>query len=230
MSRVRLRDEDIARAAALVCEAMILPDPKDCRYTFSEAFERKMERLIRAEKRHSNSRMFLKRALAMVVAALLGMATWLSIDTDARAAFAKWIREVYETRIIYRSMGKPEDSQLPKYNIQAVPEGYEIVKEGEKDKFRYFIWEKTSETKDRIVFLYRWNNDSRMNIVLEPEEYMHEHLKVGTYSAEWHQAINNQESNLLMWVDEGKGIIFSIDSTLTKAEILGMAESVKLTK
>ena len=30
MSRVKLRDEDIARAAARVCEAMILPEPKDC--------------------------------------------------------------------------------------------------------------------------------------------------------------------------------------------------------
>jgi len=230
MSRVRLRDEDIARAAALVCEAMILPDPKDCRYTFSEAFERKMERLIRVEKRHSNGRMFLKRALAIVVATLLGMTTWLAIDTDARAAFTKWIREVYETRIIYRSMGSDETLQLPRYTIEAVPMGYEILFEGERNNHGYEIWENTTNPKKRILFEYSWNSESRLNIVLEPEKYVYEVLNIGEYEAEWYEAKDGGKTNFLIWIDDVRGHVFSIDSDFSKIEVLHMAESVKLVK
>lgn len=230
MSRIKLRDKDIARAAALVCEAMILPDPKDCCYTFSETFERKMEKLVRVEERHSNGRMFLKRALAIVVAAMLGMTTWLAIDTDARAAFTKWIREVYENCIVYRSMGEIKSYNIEQYTLEYIPDGYALIDMGKKDNQGFAVWEKIGEENDLIYFEYRWNNNSRLSIMLQPENYIYSPVEVLEKDADWYQSINKNKSNLLVWVDETKNIVFSIDTICSQLDTLHMAESICLVK
>ena len=104
----RLKDEDIAYAAGLVCQAMIasLPDPEECRFTFSARFERKMETLIKTQKRQGGHRAFVKWVLTVLLSILVSAGIWLTVDVEARAAVMSWIREIYEDRIIYRSSGK----------------------------------------------------------------------------------------------------------------------------
>ena len=44
----------------------------------------------------------LRRVAAAFLAATVGVSVWLAVDTDARAAFVGWVRELYEHSIVYR--------------------------------------------------------------------------------------------------------------------------------
>ena len=86
--------DDLLRAAAVdVRNAMLvaLPAPEECSHTFSPQFEQKMQKLIRQQKAGYR---LLRQAAAVFFALLIGSSVWLMVNTEARAAFFRWVQEV----------------------------------------------------------------------------------------------------------------------------------------
>lgn len=97
--------------------------PEECRHVFSLSFEKKMRRLLRKQ-RHPFAHRMLQRAAAIFLTALVGIGTWLAVDMQARAAFFRWCKEVYENQVIYRFYGE-QRGQTDVYRPAWLPDGYE---------------------------------------------------------------------------------------------------------
>ncbi len=76
---------------------------------------------------------------------------------NARARVIQWVREWYETHIVYRYSGEVIPEEMPQYEISNLPEGYQeidrftfssyvsVIYQTRRD-FRY-IWIITSSSK-----------------------------------------------------------------------------------
>ena len=115
MSELLFSQQALQRAAASARQSMLdaLPPPAQCEHAFSAAFQGKMERLLARARRREWARRAARRAALFFLAALMGVSAWLAVDTQARAAFISWVREVYEEHIVYRFSGKPAAYATP---------------------------------------------------------------------------------------------------------------------
>lgn len=97
-------DDELRQAARFVTQAMVdaVPPSSACQHVFSPAFQANIARLIAREKWMDVRQRWAKRIAVALFTLMVGAASWLSIDADARAAFIHWVREVYESSIIYR--------------------------------------------------------------------------------------------------------------------------------
>lgn len=69
-------------------------------------------------------RLAAQRAAIFLLVVSLGFGAIMVGSPTARAAFMNWIKEVYETHIVYRFMGEDIDGEMPHYEITALPEGF----------------------------------------------------------------------------------------------------------
>ena len=70
-------------------------------HEFSASFEKKIRKL-RKRADHPYFYKTLHKAAAVILAILISGSAWLAVDTEARAAFFGWVREIYETYFVYR--------------------------------------------------------------------------------------------------------------------------------
>ena len=96
-------------------------------HDFSPAVEKKMQKLIRRANHPIRYRVA-QAAACLLLAALLSGCTALAISPEARAAFAGWVREVYETWFVYRYTGEEQPTlEDTVYLPTWIPEGYEEI-------------------------------------------------------------------------------------------------------
>ena len=129
-------DEVLTDAALKVQDALLdaLPPPSECRHQFSHEFEVKMKKLIAKVRRRQAWKQVSRRVAMVFLAALVGLGAWLTVDTEARAAFFGWIKEQYETHITYRFQGESVDTRESlmrtiDFEMNGLPDGYELSKE-----------------------------------------------------------------------------------------------------
>ena len=229
MKRYNFTNADLRCAAAVVCNAMLeqLPKPSECRHTFSEEFEQKMQELMKHKNHHHSAwHRFAQRAAAVILAVLLGLGAWLAVDQDARAAVARWIREVYENSVFYRFSGEASIDQNHTYELAWVPDGYEKVNQvstgttqtvvyQSKDSTFTFLWHNTHEGS-----LYKFDGTKGEGIP----------VLINGLEGHYYPAANSNSTNDLVWIDDNSKTLFSISSYLPFEDILHIAESVKLVK
>ena len=185
------------------------------------------------KKPRSAWRVALKRVAMFFLALLIGASVWLAADKGARAAFQRWIREVYENSVVYRFFGSPEET-FPQYELKWVPEGYELATEIESvdsnNKQKDVLYE-NSETGDSFIFSYQsFSEDISMTIGGYEDQVMPESEPCiingldGIYYPKDRFGVSN-----LVWTDDKHSIVLSIDSTLDKDTMLHIAESVAVT-
>ena len=98
-----ISDEQIRQAACQAEKNLLasLPEPEDCNALFTSGFQRKMRKLVRRTEHPFIYRMR-ETAACILLVALLGGVSLLAFVTEARAAFAGWMREVYEIWFVYK--------------------------------------------------------------------------------------------------------------------------------
>lgn len=234
MKEFSFTDNDLRLAAAAVSAAMLdavdaLPS---CEHEFSQDFLDKMEALIEWDKRRSGRRRVRRRVAGVFLALLLGASAFLAVNSEARAAFSAWVREVYENSVIYRLFGRPAD-YFPQYELNWIPEGF-IVKSDVNDDFndnkqRIMTYE-NPETGESFIFCYQSISDDISIIVggyededaPSPEDCTINGLP-GAYYPSGVLGISS-----LVWIDEQNGIVLYIDSNLEKSVILHIAADANL--
>ncbi|MBO4915120.1 MAG: DUF4367 domain-containing protein, partial [Oscillospiraceae bacterium] len=176
------------------------------------------------KKQRKTWRIALKRVAMFFLALLVGASVWLAVDEGARAAFQRWVREVYENSVVYRFFGSPEEA-FPQYELKWVPEGYELESEIESvdsnNKQKDILYE-NRETGDSFIFSYQsFSEDISMTIGGYEDQAMPESEPCtingldGTYYPKDCFGVSN-----LVWTDDKHGIVLSIDSTLDKDTML----------
>ncbi len=217
-------EELLRENAPLVREALLasLPDPEDCDHVFSRAFERKMRRLLRRQA-HPLRYRAARRAAALFLASLLGVSAWLTVDTNARAAFFQWVREVYETHIVYRFTGEQAEKTAV-YRPGWVPEGYEEFK-ASANTVLY-----TNKEGKLISFSYSPMQEGTPLYITDTDNVQIDTVEINEISGEFYLSMSPSLSNVLIWLDNDIEMYFHISGFLSKYDMLHMAESVFLLK
>ena len=221
-------DEMLCTAAAwsseLFVQAVALDYDPAQQYEPSELFQKKIKRLFRRAK-HPYLYQTMRRVAAIFLAAILAGSVYLAVDTEARAAFFGWVRELYEHSFVYHVMPNHATDMLPRYELTWLPDGFGEPDVNEDDTMYSALYENPN-TGDFFVFDYCiLTEETQMEIfTIQPPE----HLLVNGADADFYAAPNDSDSSNLLWVETETGVLCSINSTLSKEDILHIAEGISL--
>lgn len=221
---VQLTDEMLIQAAKRVGEAMLasLPEPEDCQHEFSPEFERNMECLIQKTKRKTRIRRCLRGIAVAALAVVIGLSTWLAVDTEARAAMVEWIRTAYEDSIVYKFFHPGAVGDDNSYRLGWVPDGYALLQEETGELMYIAVYQRESEV---IYFTYGLSDEYNQAEFI-PGNSDTEPVSVYGNPGEFYAAKDERETNELVWFDSVQGILFVLSSDLDQETMLKMAESI----
>jgi len=221
-----ISDQELCDAARKVEEMILasLSRPEECEATFTPKFERKMKKLIRRVD-HPIRYWLQKSAACFLAAILLGGSCLLAFSSEARAAFVGWIREVREGWFVYHYIGEEKDSlEGIIYCPTWVPDGYEVTLEY-SDPWHVNIGYQNADG-ELAMFSYAMYTET-MEAQVEGEGAEVKHIFINEHPADLYLDPNPGEANVLMWMNDEIGALFSISAQFSGDEIIKMAESVE---
>lgn len=179
------------------------------------------------KKQRKTWRIALKRVAMFFLALLIGASVWLAADEGARAAFQRWWREITKTEAVYQFSGNAE-GVLPRYEMTWMPEGLTLDEDQTIDedeiRFTYYLSE-----NDDLSFDYSWMFDGTSTFIFNlnglPDT---EECEINGLKGQYYPSGEDSRTNVLIWMDEERGIEFSISSTLDKDTMLRIAEGVAI--
>lgn len=228
---MNLSDAALREAASAVCDAMLstLPAPESCGHRFSPAFLQKMQVLIGGARRAEKRRAFFRQVAAVFLAAVVGVSTWLAVDTEARAAVIRWVREVYEDYVEYRFFRSDDDTSdevdLSAYAPTWLPDGYREVDRFVNQDQMFIHYEDAAG--DAFYFSAMRTDIGAVDQIYDVDEGA-EVTVAGNYGM-FYRANKEDDTDELIWVDEEERIVFGVSSYLPQDVILHIAESIYLT-
>lgn len=221
-------DEELRIATRITRQRILdsLPEPEECCYDISVELKEKINQIIIKDRRKTVIRKIRNRAAMIALCILLGISSWLAVDTEARAAFFQWVREVYEDSIIYHFFGEREPAEISKYGITALPQGYEETMRFEESFMHTVFYENTD---DMIILTYQIVDEST-ELAFVNSDMAHTTVDLANYSADFYVPYDPSKTNELVWVDEVTLLTFCISSHLEQDVMLDLANSVTETK
>ena len=229
MNRRVFTDEELHVASISAIKSMVqsFPSLTEIDHIFSEEYRTKMDVLLQ-KIRLKRKFITLSRQIAAVFASMLiGLTAWLSIDTNAQAAFFEWIRETFENSVVYRYFGEKEPDVLPEYELGWLPDGFEEVL-NERDDMSCIMYYINAETGDGIGFEYRYLDEGSIALVYSEDELLYEDVYFKESIAKFYPSENKSDASVLLWIDDKKDIVFFINSNLEKSVIISIAEHINL--
>lgn len=218
-----ISDERLCEAAQQAEKALLasLPDPEECKATFSPGFERKMKKLVKRTD-HPIAYWVQKSVACFLLIGLLGGGSVLALSTEARAAFVGWIQEVYETWFVYKYEGK--DYEFPKdteFQITWLPEGFvEVARSASEDQNYTFFQD---ENFNSITFLYTRSMES-VNLYIEKSGVEVQTVQIGHLHGDLYLDQQSDGANALVWCD--RNVLFWLHGNCSGDALIKIAESI----
>ncbi|WP_312908912.1 DUF4367 domain-containing protein [Tissierella praeacuta] len=199
-----------------------LPEEDDLSHNFSKRFERRMNKLIRQERRSPFIKIFVnysrKVAIIFLIVISITFTTIMSVEAY-RVKFFEVVIEVWEefTSIIFKSKENIDDGKLIQVNPIYIPNDFKITEE-DTNHYEHFIY---------------WENDYGIEIMFEQTKITSnaiisdtEGIKVEKIFIEEQEVIyfTNKNVHQLYWNDSN--YIYTIVSAYDKKELIKMAESI----
>ena len=193
-------------------------------HDFSPEFERNMQKLVRRANHPIRYRVA-RTAACLILAALLSGCAVLAVNSEARAAFTGWVREVYESSFVYRF---PETDPGPSahvlYRPAYVPAGFQTEEEIVMHDMMTLIYH--NDARERIFFSSSSGGASPVLQIVRDGTETYKQVSVNGMPAELYLDQDEGEANILIWTDE-EGAVFWISSALDETELIKIAESVE---
>lgn len=198
--------------------------------TFSEEFERKMQKLINRQKKfyYYWFNTVGKRVAAIILVLLLSLTT---ITFSVRALREPVIRFIVETFEKFSSVVFVNDKSendviettdfvlnviVPTY----IPKGYEFESEFNDDVAYQSVYTNKNKSST-IMYMQRINDESIVQT--NTENVVYENILVNNYPAIYY---SNKGTNTI--VISGEQYIFTVEGTIEKEELIKIAESIKI--
>lgn len=220
------------RAAAALAESRMLAEldfDEAQPHEFSEAFERKMEPVLKKARSRERARQTARTIAASLAIVVLFGLIWIATHAEAREAVQKWFTFKWNNIIMYHFTEEYTD-EFPTYRPTWLPDGFK-----ETDVFEtpvsYDI-EYENEEGSLIFFNYMaMDEGSGVGIlVLNKDEVRVESVTVKGMPGDFYICFTGNEQSLLQWMDEKHGIMFGVGGILDPDIILKIAESVEIVK
>ena len=216
-----ISDERLREAARKVEESMLasLPDPEECKVPPPPEIGKRTRRAS-----HPIRHRVMKAVACFLLVVLVGGGSVLTLSADARAAFVGWVREVYDTWLVYRfnntTQGLGQDTV---YRPAWIPDDYEEEHESEQPNKVNVIYKNSED--NMLIFLYS-NDPSSIALYVDQEYKVVEQVEVGTNYADLYIDQREDAANEIVWTDSETGTIFLISAPLSGEDLLKIAESV----
>lgn len=221
-------EAELREAAGQAVEAMLqaLPRPVECDHVFSQDFCEKMDRLVQREKTTRKKRHTRTRVAAAIAAVLIGLATWLAVDAEARERVFRWFSERIGSSVVYHFPDETPAENRGVYAPAWIPEGFtEARRNCTKDHGSIYYTDENADME--ILFNYdavnEYTYDGLEGVKSDPEI-----IYVQGHRGEYYVGSVDSPMNVLIWFDEKAGILFSVDGTAEKDVMLHIAESINM--
>ncbi len=219
-------DKLLAQAFDLYSEAYCrtLPAKEDLQHiTFSPAFERRMEKLLR---RQSNPYYVLfntagKRVASLLLAILVGAAVTTFSVKALREPFLRFVTEVFETftGIFFKEEPDTDPFVFVKEEPRYIPEGYTVKETMEGNS----LYQVTYYNQNCLYVFYFQFKKEYMTMGFDTESTEYQTIPIG----EWDGVLyTNKDEHVLMFSNEEYAFSFNASLSLPVEELVRMAESV----
>ena len=221
-------DQELRYTAEQVANTMLssLPTPQECERSFSEDFQEKMEPLRRKSRHMTAVRKVRQRVAVVVLAVLLSVSTWLTVDAEARERVIQWAKEIYESIIVYTFDSGINTDKFPVYEPTWIPEGLLLVEDSCDATSR--LWVYMDETgRQMVVIQYTFMDNTSMNITAQDLTTILQ-VDINGQQADFYGGSGGSEDKTLIWVNETKNVVFTIQGNLPDIDMLHIARSIAL--
>ena len=200
-----------------------LPKEEDLSHRFSKRFERKMNKLIRQEKRTPFMRSFInysKRvAVIFLIFVTIAFATTMSVEAY-RVKFFEIVTEVWKefTSIIFKSKDHINDNNklIPAIS-EYIPKGFSILEKNVNDHMYSVVY--VDENYEEIFYEQRVL--SYGEIILDTEDIEDEIIEIGNQTI---ILFTNKGVNQIYWSDDSYS--YTLISSINKDEIIEMVKDI----
>lgn len=172
-----------------------------------------------------------KKAFRAVAAFLmicsLAFGTLMVASPSARAAVLQWVREWYETHILYRYSGEVASTEMPQYGISALPDNYIEIDRSELSDYVSVTYQ-NKDGKALYLDYSLMHQGSASDFVTD--DMVVSDITVNGYIGQLFLSQIPEQTNAVTWADTDKNIQFTVDGFADEAGLLHMAESVYLVK
>lgn len=219
-------DAELRQAATLVRQSMLesLPHPTECHYDISPEMEQKIDRLLKREDQKKHLRRLGQMAASILLAFLVGVGAWLAVDTEARAAVVRWVKEVYEESVFYRFFNESTSKAMPYYRLTSLPGDYTETVAYEDESLRVLMYENGT---DIIIFTCQRMVSSNA-AEMYSNSYSLEQVPLNNFVAELYVPFDPTSTSDLVWIDDNQSLFFCLSSFAEKDVIIDIAKGVQL--
>ena len=201
-------------------------------HVFSVRFERAMTALIRKQKRSPLARRaltFARRAAVLLLVLLLCGGLFLAVNTEARATVLKWFRETFSHSVLYNFAETQTDTLLPACTMGWVPEGFELSESYyDESMICFFTYRETNGSRGFSLDYSYMFDGTHIELLNIDDPSRIEAVEINGMNGEFCPANDPSDYSNLVWFDETRGIVFSLDGDISKEDILHIAREVKL--
>jgi len=222
--------DEMLRAAAARSNEMLVEyyeldyNPSE-EHEFSPQFEKKMKRMTRRAN-HPILYRSMQRIASIFLVLFIGGVAWLSVDVKARAVFLGWVREIYETFIVYRFEGNSTSTLTEDYFPSWLPEGY--TKFSTDDSGNSVTIAYINSEDQGLIFCYS-KNQKDINWFVDANEQTVKQVYVNQLQADLYISKSSKIANSIVWISSDNTAFF-ISAYLDEADLIKVAEGVKKNK
>ena len=214
-----------------LAELRVLPAEAELagRYSFSQGFLERMERLIKRHRRSESVNKAVRAigktaaGLIIVTAVLFGMLV--AVSPSIRAAVASFITEWYSDHLAVYFRSNPEAEDRYGWRPQYLPEGY-TEREVKGAGYIVDVFYKNEEGNE-LVFTYI-SRTANFTIGSDNEGKTQKEITINGNKAVLLETNIEGERSYILWENEEAG--FSLMGAIETEELIKMAESVKCFK
>lgn len=225
-----ITEEMLCAAAARSCELYTADLESgynaDVLHEFSPAFEKKIRKLKRRAD-HPAFYRTMNRVASILLAILIAIGAWISVDTEARAAIVGWVKEIYETYFVYRFEGNSNvNRDLVDYRPTLIPSGYTEFYSDTTEGTTTVVY--TNKEDEMLKFSYSHGPDNTTWFVgVGPPTV--QPITINGVAGEAITSTGQGTTTAIMWVTT-ESTAFSISGFLSIEDLVAMAESVQIIK
>lgn len=191
--------------------------------SFSDAFETKMQKLLRKQKKayYYMINTVGKRAAIIILSVLIALSSVTFGVKAIRETVIEFITETYEkfTRITVQSEDTPDEINIEPIKPQYVPEGFEITSENAYDLVYRVKYENAQ--KQSISYIQQFNFDTDFHANTEGVEY--ETVYINSL-----EAMTYEQDGEKYLIFAASDYFFTFSGYASFDELIKMAESVEI--
>lgn len=219
-----ISDELLLRAIVEVDQAILdmLPDPSECTHNFSEAFQKKIKKLIHKAD-HIVVYRVLRHVASILIAIILSGTVFLAVNTEARAAVMDWVKERFEGIYAYFFVGEEDKDEPSSYSPDWLPDGYILLDSFTTENGETYIY--ANESMQMLQFAYSRGHE-KSPVAINVADFDHKYINIDNFRAEVFIPKKPDEAKLITWETKNGKAFCSISGLIKEEELVRMAQNI----